>query len=40
MNYNKLGELVKDRRAWYTAVHGVRHDLGIEQQQISKIYDW
>ena len=23
MNLNKLGETVKDRRAWHAAVHGV-----------------
>ena len=23
MNLNKLGEIVKDRKAWHAAVHGV-----------------
>ena len=36
MNLSKLWEIVKDRGAWSTAVHGlqrVRHDLAAEQQQ-------
>ena len=24
MNWNKLREIVKDREAWYAAVHGIR----------------
>ena len=35
-NLSKLQETVKDKGAWYAAVHGVtksRHDLAIEQQQ-------
>ena len=33
MNLSKLQEIVKDREAWHTAVHGaprVRHDLATE----------
>ena len=30
MNLSQLWEIVKDREAWYTAVHGM--DLVIEQQ--------
>ena len=36
MNLSKLQEIVKDREAWHTAVHGVarvEHDLAAEQQQ-------
>ena len=35
-NLSKLQETVKDKGAWYAAVHGVTkngHDLAIEQQQ-------
>ena len=36
MNLSKLWEILADRGAWYTVVHGVRvgHDLVTEQQQI------
>ena len=40
MNLRKLWEIVKDREAWYAAIHGagrVRHDLATEQQQLSHI---
>ena len=36
MNLGKLQEMVRDREAWRTAVHGlqrVRHDWVTEQQQ-------
>ena len=36
MSLSKLGEIVKDREAWHTVVHGsqrVGHDLVTEQQQ-------
>ena len=35
INLSKLQEIVKDKEAWHTAVHGVtvRHDLLTEQQQ-------
>ena len=36
MSLSKLGEIVKDREAWYDAIHGsqrARHDLATEQQQ-------
>ena len=32
MSLSKLQELVMDREAWRAAVHGVRHNLVIEQQ--------
>ena len=34
---SKLQEMVKDREAWHSAVHGVTvgHDLATEQQQIQ-----
>ena len=35
MNLNKLWEIVEDRGAWHTAIHGVAkigHDLATEQQ--------
>ena len=40
MNLSKLWEIVKDRRVWRVAVHGVtkRHDLVTEQQQSSLSY--
>ena len=37
MNLSKLREMVKDREAWHTAVHGVTkvgHDLATEQQLV------
>ena len=36
MNLNKLWEIVEDRGAWHTAIHGVAkigHDLATEQQR-------
>ena len=36
LNLNKLLEIIKDRKAWHAAVHGVRrvrHNLAAEQQQ-------
>ena len=33
MSLSKLQEMVKDRKAWCAAVHGVRHDRMTEQQQ-------
>ena len=39
MNLSKLWEMVEDREAWHTAVHGVkkiRHDRVTEQQQWLK----
>ena len=32
MSLSKFRETVKDREAWYAAVHGVRHDLVTKQQ--------
>ena len=39
MSLSKLREIVKDREAWHTAVHGVavRHHLPTEQQQYKNI---
>ena len=37
MNFGKLQEAVRDREAWYAAVHGVRHDWVTEQQQYKVI---
>jgi len=31
MSLSKMREIVKDRKAWCAAVHGVRHDLATEQ---------
>ena len=33
MSLSKLWEIVKDREAWYAAVHGVKHDLATKRQQ-------
>ena len=33
INLSKLQEIVKDREAWRSAVHGIWHDLVTEQQQ-------
>ena len=33
MNLRKLQGMVKDREAWRTAAHGVRHDLAARKQQ-------
>ena len=38
MSSSQLQEIVKDKQAWYTAVHGVTkmgHDLATEQQQTA-----
>ena len=37
MGLSKLQKIVKDREAWFAAVHGVavRHDLATEQQQLA-----
>jgi len=38
MSLNKLQQMVKDREAWHTEVHGVakvRQDLATEQQQYT-----
>ena len=32
MSLSKLWEMVKDRKAWHAAVHGVANDLATEQQ--------
>ena len=37
MNLSKLREIVKDRKAWHDAVHGIGHDLATEQQQQQRI---
>ena len=31
MNWNKLQEIVKDREAWYAAVHGIRESGATEK---------
>ena len=39
LNLNKLSEIVKDREAWHTAIHGsqrVGHNWTTEQQQHSQ----
>ena len=38
MSFSKLREMVKDRKAWCAAAHGVtkRHDCATEQQQHCK----
>ena len=38
MNLAKLQELVKGRKAWHAAIHGVRveHDVAAEQQERFK----
>ena len=33
INVSKLQEIVKDREAWSSAIHGIGHDLVTEQQQ-------
>ena len=33
INLSKLQEMVKDREAWSSAIHGIGHDLVTEQQQ-------
>ena len=37
INLGKLKEMVKDREAWYAAIHGVTvgHDLAIEQRNVA-----
>jgi len=34
-NLSKLQEIVEDRGGWHGAVHGVRHNLATEQQQLE-----
>ena len=34
-NLSKLQEIVEDRGGWHAAVHGVRHNLATEQQQLE-----
>ena len=36
MSFSKLQEIVKDGEAWCAAVHGVRHDLATEWQNIMR----
>ena len=36
MSFSKLQETVKDREAWCAAVHGVRHDLATERQNLMR----
>ena len=41
MSFSKLREILKDREAWHSVVHGVTkvgHDLATEQQQLSLNY--
>ena len=33
INLSKIQEIVKDREAWRSAVHGIGHNLVTEQQQ-------
>ena len=40
MSLSKLREIVKDRKAWCAAVHGVRHDLATEQQGPNKYLEF
>ena len=43
MSFSKFGEIVKDREAWYAAVHGVTkvgHNLVTEQQMSRKPWFW
>ena len=37
MNLKKLQKTAEDKGAWCAAVHGVRYDLGTEQQQSKEV---
>ena len=39
MSLSKLRKIVKDRKAWHAAIHGVtvKHNLATKQQQLIKM---
>ena len=37
---SKLQKLVEDRETWHAAVHGVRHNGAIEQQQPIRLFSF
>ena len=39
MSFSKLGEMVKDREAWQSAVHGVTKSWTLLRDLTTKIFD-